>query len=60
MTLKIFIKIEKMKDHAWFVGKVAIGVIVGLIVYNFVNKQMDKKSLTATVSAPISTEAPTV
>jgi hypothetical protein len=49
-----------MKDHAMFVGKVAIGVIVGLVVYNFVNKQMAKKSLTATVSAPISTEAPTV
>jgi hypothetical protein len=42
-----------MKEHAIFVGKVAVGVIVGMIVYNFVSKKMAERSLASRISAPL-------
>ena len=45
-----------MKDHLIFIGKVAAGVIVGIIVMDFVKKQMAAKTKTAEVvyTAPVS------
>lgn len=45
--------IKKMKDHALFIGKVAVGVIVGMIVYNFANKKMADRTLASRISAPV-------
>lgn len=45
-----------MKDHAIFIGKVVLGVVVGLMVYNWLKTTMEAKK------APIASPAlaPTV
>lgn len=45
-----------MKDHAIFIGKVVLGVVVGLMVYNWLKGQMEAKKA---VSAPAITPAVT-
>lgn len=44
-----------MKDHFIFIGKVAAGVVVGIIVMDFVKKQMAAKTKSAefSYSAPV-------
>lgn len=34
-----------MKDHLIFIGKVAVGVVVGVIVYEFIKKSMATKRI---------------
>lgn len=47
-----------MKDHAIFIGKVVLGVVVGLMVYNWLKTNMEAKkaSIASPVLAPTVTE----
>jgi hypothetical protein len=44
-----------MKEHAIFIGKVVIAVIVGMMIYDYVKKNMAAKSTKVVGPAPIST-----
>jgi len=47
--------LKDMKEHAIFIGKVVIAVIVGMMIYDYVKKNMAAKSTKVVGPAPIST-----